>query len=153
MKELKEKYQVPVVYLTGTVGGLMTSLKVPVRGDNGMPLADGTFEKTDRYGRLVGRCAVKAIEQAQPLRLTPLAVHSRTVYLPLDNPLVFDGPAASGTGAESLCLDWRSVPGQTIDRQRPPAAALPAKRNRLAAAGRFEHCGHTRRNLPGAGAR
>ena len=51
---LKEKYHCPVVYLTGTVGGLITSLGVPVTDENGNTLTDGTFVKTDRYGRLIG---------------------------------------------------------------------------------------------------
>src|SRR5262249_41852400 len=52
VKYLREKYRCPVVYLTGTVGGLMTSLKVDVRSKEGKPLADGTWEKTERYGIL-----------------------------------------------------------------------------------------------------
>src|SRR5262249_48917177 len=35
VKHLKEKYRCPVVYLTGTVGGLMTSLHVPVKDEKG----------------------------------------------------------------------------------------------------------------------
>ena len=51
---MREKYGCPVVYLTGTVGGLMTSLHVEIKDAAGKPLADGTFEKTERYGELVG---------------------------------------------------------------------------------------------------
>lgn len=85
VKELHEKYKVPVVYLNGTVGGLMTSLNVPVKDEKGQPLADGTFAKTERYGRLVGKRAEEAIEQAKPLRLTPFQVKHRQIFLPLDN--------------------------------------------------------------------
>src|SRR5947209_4284891 len=35
VKHLREKYHCPVVYLTGTVGGLMTSLNVEIKDDNG----------------------------------------------------------------------------------------------------------------------
>src|SRR5208337_1195561 len=35
VKELNERHACPVVYLTGTVGGLMTSLKVPIKDDAG----------------------------------------------------------------------------------------------------------------------
>ena len=82
---LKEKYQCPVVYITGTVGGLMTSLHVPVADEKGNPLKDGTFEKTERYGRLVGQLADKAIQADQPLRLTPFDIRTRTVFLPMEN--------------------------------------------------------------------
>lgn len=87
VRELQEKYSCPVVYLTGTVGGLMTSLHVPVRDPQGKELLDGTFEKTERYGRLVGQRAEQALKQAKPIRLTPLQAKSKTVYLPLDNKL------------------------------------------------------------------
>jgi hypothetical protein len=82
---LERKHGCPVVYLSGTVGGLMTSLHVEVKDENGRKLADGTFEKTERYGRLVGELADAALASAKPLRLTPLAARSRSVFLPVDN--------------------------------------------------------------------
>ena len=82
---LKGKYRCPVIYLTGTVGGLMTSLHVPVRDDKGELLKDGTFEKTERYGRLVGELAERALTAGQDVRLTPLEARTRTVFLPMDN--------------------------------------------------------------------
>jgi hypothetical protein len=87
VEALHEHYRCPVVYLTGTVGGLMTSLNVPVKDDNGKLLADGTFEKTIRYGRLVSELAKRALVQAQPVRLTPLESRSRELFLPLANRL------------------------------------------------------------------
>ncbi len=87
VKALKEKYRCPVIYLTGTVGGLMTSLHVEVRDRDGKPLEDGTFEKTERYGRLVAEAASKAIQQAKPITLTPLQVRTRQIFLPVDNKL------------------------------------------------------------------
>src|SRR5262249_17090366 len=88
---LRERYRCPVVYLTGTVGGLMTSLTVPVRDDEGKELADGTFAKAERYGRLVGQLAGRALGAARPVRLTPWEVRSREGYLPLANPLYLLG--------------------------------------------------------------
>src|SRR5439155_17112186 len=82
---LRKRYDCPVVYLTGTVGGLMTSLYVDVKDDQGKPLADGTFEKTERYGRLVGELADRALAAAQPIQLTPLEIHHRQVFVPMDN--------------------------------------------------------------------
>jgi hypothetical protein len=82
---LKQRYDCPVLYLTGTVGGLMTSLHVEVKDDQGKPLADGTFEKTERYGRLVGQLADRALAAAQPLQLTPIQIRSRPVFMPMDN--------------------------------------------------------------------
>jgi hypothetical protein len=86
VRHLKEKYGCPVVYLTGTVGGLMTSLHVPIQDEKGISLKDGTFEKTERYGRLLGRLAEKALAAAGPVRLDPIEARTRTVFLPMNNP-------------------------------------------------------------------
>jgi hypothetical protein len=85
VKHLEEKHHCPVVYLTGTVGGLMTSLHVPIKDAKGTLLKDGTFEKTERYGQAIGELADRALADAKPLNLAPIAVHSRQVYIPLDN--------------------------------------------------------------------
>ena len=69
IKCFEEKHGCPVVYLTGTVGGLMTSLHVPIKDDKGTPLKDGTFEKTERYGRAIGKLADRALANAKPLEL------------------------------------------------------------------------------------
>ena len=85
VRELRERFGCPVVYFTGTVGGLMTTLGLEVKSAGGEPLKDGTFEKTERYGRLLGQVAAKALEGAKPLALTPFAVRQRELFLPLDN--------------------------------------------------------------------
>jgi hypothetical protein len=82
---LRKKHRCPVVYLTGTVGGLMTSLQVEVKDEAGKALADGTFEKTERYGVLVGKLADKALAGAKPVTLTPLETRSQVFFLPIDN--------------------------------------------------------------------
>jgi hypothetical protein len=88
---LQDKYHCPVVYLTGTVGGLMTSLGLEVKDEKGKVLADGTVEKTVRYGRLVGELADQALKAAKEVRLTPFEVRSRHVFLPIDNKLYLFG--------------------------------------------------------------
>ena len=103
---LERRYGCPVVYLTGTVGGLMTSLHVEVKDEKGKPLADGTFAKTERYGQLVGRLAEKALTSAKPVSLTPFTVRRRALYLPIDNKMyqlgwklgVLKRPAYAWTG-------------------------------------------------------
>jgi hypothetical protein len=82
---LSEKHSCPVVYLTGAVGGLMTSLHVPIKDAKGTLLKDGTFEKTERYGKAVGELAGRALADGKPLSLTPILVQSRQFYIPLDN--------------------------------------------------------------------
>jgi hypothetical protein len=85
VRRLQEKYSCPVVYFTGTVGGLMTSLGVEVKSAGGKRLEDGTFEKTERLGELLSEVASRAVKGAKPLDLTPWEVRSREVYLPMDN--------------------------------------------------------------------
>jgi hypothetical protein len=85
VKHLRDRHGCPVVYLSGTVGGLMTSMHLDIRDEKGNKLPDGTFAKTERYGRLVGELADRALGGARPVRLTPLAVRARTLFLPVDN--------------------------------------------------------------------
>jgi hypothetical protein len=85
VKELKAKYGCPVVYLTGTVGGLMTSMHVDVRDETGQRLVEGSPEKMRRYGRLIAGRAGEALAAAKPVRLTPIAVRSQSIALPVDN--------------------------------------------------------------------
>jgi len=85
VNHLKEKYRCPVVYLTGTVGGLMTSLHVEVKDDQGKPLADGTFAKTERLGIQISQLADKALAAAKPVKLTPFEVRTKACFLPIDN--------------------------------------------------------------------
>ncbi len=86
VKALREKYKCPVVYLTGTVGGLMTNLHTAVKDDNGKDLPGGSVEKTVRYGQNLAKLAEKALTESKPATLTPIQTKSIDVYLPLDNP-------------------------------------------------------------------
>jgi hypothetical protein len=114
---LRGKHQCPVVYFTGTVGGLMTSLHVPVKDEKGNALADGTFEKSIRYGELVGRLAEKALSKARAVRLTPFAVRSREIFVPLDNKLYLIGWQLGVLDRPAYL--WRNDPDRA-ERARPP---------------------------------
>lgn len=85
VKSLRQKHGCPVAYFTGTVGGLMTSLKVNVMNAKGEELKDGTFEKTEEYGRLVAALANRALAKAKPVDLIPIQVRTAQVLLPVDN--------------------------------------------------------------------
>lgn len=84
---LRKRQGCPVAYFTGTVGGLMTSLHVPIKDEKGNALKDGTFEKTERYGQLLGDVASQALKEAKSIRLIPFTVQSKEVYIPMDNKL------------------------------------------------------------------
>lgn len=87
VKALKAKHGCPVAYFTGAVGGLMTSLHVPLKDDGGQELRDGTWEKTERYGLLLARRCDEAIQQDQPVALAPMEFRSRALFVPMTNPL------------------------------------------------------------------
>jgi hypothetical protein len=106
VKHLEKKHGCPVVYLTGTVGGLMTSLHVEIKSEKGEKLKDGTFEKTARYGELLGLAADKAVAAAKEVRLTPFTVKRREVYLPLDNKLYVVAKQVGVLNRETLL--WKS---------------------------------------------
>jgi hypothetical protein len=85
VKYLRESQKCPVAYFTGTVGGLMTTLGLTVKDEKGKELADGTFEKADRYGYLVAKLAEKALKDAAPIALTPFDIRTREMLVPVDN--------------------------------------------------------------------
>jgi len=85
--QLRKTQHCPVVYLTGTVGGLLTSLVVPIKNSKGELLKDGTFEKTARYGELLAEAVERSLLKAKKLSLTPFTVRRQMLYLPMDNKL------------------------------------------------------------------
>jgi hypothetical protein len=85
VRYLRESQKCPVAYFTGTVGGLMTTLKLPVKDEKGKGLEDGTFEKADRYGKLLANLAERALKDAQPITLTPFVVRTQELLVPVDN--------------------------------------------------------------------
>lgn len=109
VQHLRERYHCPVIYLTGTVGGLMTSLHVTLKDKDGKDLKPESWEITEVFGRKVGHLAEQALEQAKPIQLTPLQIRSRQLYVPMTNKNfllgrqlgVFDRPAHHWTGDSS----------------------------------------------------
>jgi hypothetical protein len=87
VKSLSESQKCPVAYFSGTVGGMMTTLGLPVKDEKGNDLADGTFEKAERYGQLLAKLAGKALDGAAPVTLTPFTVRTRELLVPVDNPV------------------------------------------------------------------
>lgn len=86
VRALEAKYDCPVVYLSGAVGGLMTHPpRVPAT--DGRSLTDGSFEYAERYGEQVAELAGKAVDAAQPLALTPWVVSARPIAVPVHNAL------------------------------------------------------------------
>jgi len=91
VERLRKKHGCPVVYFTGTVGGLMTTMHVDVKDTEGKRLPEGSWEKTERYGVLLAELAEKARKESKPVTLTPLEARSRSVFLPMENKLYLLG--------------------------------------------------------------
>lgn len=91
VEQLQKKHGCPVVYFTGTVGGLMTTMRVEIKDAQGKVLPEGSWEKTARYGVLLAELADKACQEAKPVALTPLKARTRSVFVPMDNKLYLLG--------------------------------------------------------------
>ena len=84
---LEKKYQCPVVYLSGAIGGLMGLPEQRICDASGKKLHDGNFEYAQRYGEEIADLTTKALAQAAPLRLTPFAISAKPVTIPVHNAL------------------------------------------------------------------
>jgi len=82
---LQEKYQCPIAYFTGTVGGLLSN-PAEIPGPDGKPLHDENFEFAEYYGEQFAKVCERAIDSAEPTTLTPFAVSAKTITAPLENP-------------------------------------------------------------------
>ncbi|MSR30743.1 MAG: hypothetical protein EXR99_04480 [Gemmataceae bacterium] len=86
-KEIEKQIGGKSVLFTGAVGGLMTSLRVPIKDSKGELLKDGSYEKTERYGKLLAKGCVDSLKAGAKLNLSTLSVRAKKIYLPVDNPL------------------------------------------------------------------
>jgi hypothetical protein len=84
---LEKQYRCPVVYLSGAVGGLMALPRGRIFDAAGKEFADGSFEYAQKYGEEVAALAAKAVQAAQPIELTPLAVSAKPIAVPVQNSL------------------------------------------------------------------
>lgn len=85
--ELKKKYNCPVAYFTGPVGGLMAPPRDTMQDAEGNPLKEGDFKFCQIYGEEVAKLAAKAVDAAEPIDLSGFAVSAKTIAVPLDNRL------------------------------------------------------------------
>jgi hypothetical protein len=84
---LEDRYQCPVVYLSGAVGGLMAPPRDRIRDAEGNLLHEGDFEYARRYGMEVAKLADQAVRNAKPLSLVPIEARSARRAIPVVNPL------------------------------------------------------------------
>ena len=84
---LKERYECPVAYFTGAVGGLMAPPDGRVKNAAGKLLSEGDFEYARAYGEEVAALAGRALDSAEPIVLFPIEVSARPIAVPLENAL------------------------------------------------------------------
>lgn len=82
---LEKKYQCPIAYFTGAVGGLMAPPDHVVKNEKGEELKEGDFAYCERYGQMVAELAAKAVDAAEPIDLDSVTVSTKPVAIPLDN--------------------------------------------------------------------
>lgn len=87
VKEIMKQTQAEAMVFTGAVGGLMTSLKVPIKNEQDQNLNDGTYEKTERYGKLLANASLNSLKNGKAISLTPIVVRKKEIMLPVDNPI------------------------------------------------------------------
>lgn len=84
---LRKKHDCPVAYFSGAVGGLMAPPQGVVKDERGTELKEGDFEYARVYGEMIAALTNKAIDASENISLVPFHIRSRSVYLPLTNPL------------------------------------------------------------------
>jgi hypothetical protein len=84
---LARQHNCPVVYFTGTIGGLMAPPPNRIRDDAGNWLQEGDFEYARRYGEAVAQLAEQANADAEPIRMTPFHVSVAATGIPVTNEL------------------------------------------------------------------
>ncbi|MDP6446451.1 MAG: neutral/alkaline non-lysosomal ceramidase N-terminal domain-containing protein, partial [Pirellulaceae bacterium] len=83
---LRQKYDCPVVFVVGAVGGLMAPPKqLPAAEPNGEPYYEGQFELAEAYGNLVGDLAIQSVEAGKPIQLTPITTARQIVAAQVQN--------------------------------------------------------------------
>jgi hypothetical protein len=104
------------LFLTGSVGGMMTPLGITTLGGDGVDRREYTFEKTDSIGWLKAEMALDAIEQGQVVDAPELTVAAHEFVFPVDN---WGFQAMFITGIlDRETVDWD--PTQPIDDDNVP---------------------------------
>jgi hypothetical protein len=81
VNKLKKKYGCPVTYVSGAVGGLMAPPDGTLHDAAGKELKEGDFAYSEAYGEASADLAIKAIEAAEPIELTPFIVSAKPLAL------------------------------------------------------------------------
>jgi len=81
---LEKRHHCPAVYFQGAIGGLMGTPNVTIRDEAGEVVRD-PFKLIQVAGEAITGLADRALDKAEPIRLTPLAAYARPTMIPLAN--------------------------------------------------------------------
>ena len=81
----RDGYGGVAIFLTGTVGGMMTPLGITHTDPDGVERREYTFEKTDAIGRTKAEWAMDAIESGETVTDANLAFAQSVFELPVEN--------------------------------------------------------------------
>lgn len=73
------------IYVSGSVGGLLTTLKMRIKDEKGKTIPERSFEKAERVGQLAAWATLEALQGRSPLTIDRIEVRSKRLFLPLDN--------------------------------------------------------------------
>ena len=106
------------VYVSSTVGGMMSPLRVEVTDGSGQSYRDNTFEKSDALGNVMAELTLQAISEAQPVTESNLNIDFavQTFDVPIENTL-FQIAFQSGMFDRSLS---NYEDGETLDPYKLP---------------------------------
>jgi hypothetical protein len=120
---LKKRYNCPVLYLSGAVGGLLAPSRGNVKDAAGNELHEGDYEYARVYGEMIAELAGRAVDAAEPVTLAPFVVSSKPIAVPVENSLyrvaramgVLKRPATVWTGdfqqfGDPMTLEKRALP-------------------------------------------
>lgn len=106
--DLAKRYDCPVAYFTGTVGGLMTTLHLEVRDEQGTLMPENSLAKTIEYGHQLAKVAHQAVTASVPVSLTPLQCATQKIFIPLANPVYKAGRTMGVLDRDAY--EWKGNP-------------------------------------------
>lgn len=104
------------LFLTGTVGGMMTPLGITITDGDGVARRDYSFERTDALGKVKAEMAMDAIDGGELIESPALSVATVGFMLPVEN-WAFQAGFLSGI-LQRETFDWD--PSQTISESNLP---------------------------------
>ena len=120
IEALHQRWQCPVVFFGGSLGGLMAPPSHRIHDEQGRPLQSGDFAFARGYGQAVAELANRAVDNSAAIRLSPIVVSARPILIPVEN-IWYRGARALGVVRRQGRL-WTG----DFERPGPPATAEQA---------------------------